>query len=343
MQPSKYLLLPSLASQDQINAYRRGRSVEFDVRRIPSTDAILRAVRCEGWRSSERSTQEFDAADSADAAKACWAIANLPTTGRRLLSCTSLIRRYRPSERLAHYEHVDGHAAATAVISLSSRREYRGGLFLSNLTTRTLLPLDSGDAVLHASDLFHGVDVAEGERWSLVVWFRTCPHCTMAGSSEWYRARAEAGEPFGAFLHASRVTQTISSPKERQARAAYWYNRSAVGGFAPAMHRMGNAYATGEGVPADLRAAAYWLERAITSGSASDTAGSSRSSGPSVASRAAFDLARLLLRGVEYGWPSPWRNLRRTQGNEPHNCWPCRQQMATCALKRCSRLLTLET
>ena len=29
------------------------------------------------------------------------------------------------------------------------------------------------------------------------------------------------------------------------------------------------------------------------------------SGGPSVGSRAAYDLARLLLRGVEFGWPSP--------------------------------------
>ena len=307
MQPSKYLLLPSLASQDQIKRLRgEADPVEFDVR----PDSVDGAPSYELYVVKDGVVQNEALGNlmqpilrTLQKHVGLWPICQQQAGG--CFPCTSLIRRYRPSERLAHYEHVDGHAAATAVISLSSRREYRGGLFLSNLTTRTLLPLDSGDAVLHASDLFHGVDVAEGERWSLVVWFRTCPHCTMAGSSEWYRARAEAGEPFGAFLHASRVTQTISSPKERQARAAYWYNRSAVGGFAPAMHRMGNAYATGEGVPADLRAAAYWLERAITSGSASDTAGSSRSSGPSVASRAAFDLARLLLRGVEYGWPSP--------------------------------------
>ena len=63
-----------------------------------------------------------------------------------------------------HYEHVDGHAAATAVLSLSPATDYRGGLYLSNLTSRTLLPLEAGDAVVHASDLFHGVDVTDGER-----------------------------------------------------------------------------------------------------------------------------------------------------------------------------------
>lgn len=218
-------------------------------------------------------------------------------------ACTSLIRRYRPDERRMHYEHVDGHAAATAVLSLSPATDYRGGLYLSNLTSRTLLPLEAGDAVVHASDLFHGVDVTDGERWSLVIWFRTCQRCTMHGSADWYRERAESGEPFAAFLHASRASQALSDPRERHAIAARFYNISANGGFAPAMHSLGNAFITGEGVAVDLRRGATWLERAVASGS--DDGGGFTLGGPSVGSRAAFDLARLLLRGEEFGWPSP--------------------------------------
>lgn len=228
------------------------------------------------------------------------------------IPCTCLIRRYRPLERRAHYEHVDGHAAATAVISLSSVNDYQGGFFLSNLTTRRLLRIEAGDAVVHASDLFHGVDVTAGERWSLVVWFRTCMRCTMAGSSEWYAKGAIAGEPFAAFLHASRSAQPLSNARERAAKAVHWYNISAHAGFAPSMHRLGNAYAAGEGVPAaDLRQAAAWLERAVlVTHSISSHQGTKGNAtlwgGPSVSSRAAFDLAKLLLRGVENGWPSPF-------------------------------------
>ena len=105
--------------------------------------------------------------------------------------CTSLIRRYRPGERRAHYEHIDGHAAVTVVVSLSPQALYTGGLFVSNLSSRILLPLQRGDAVMHASDLFHGVDVRSGERWSWVVWYRTCSRCTLEGSTSWYRQRAE--------------------------------------------------------------------------------------------------------------------------------------------------------
>jgi TPR repeat protein len=310
----------------------------------------------------------------------------------RCTPCTCLIRRYRPFERRSHYEHVDGHAAVTAVVSLSRRSGYQGGLFLSNLTTRWWLPLDDGEAVVHASDLFHGVHVTEGERWSLVVWFRTCARCTMAGAGDWYLARAVAGEPFGAFLHASRASQALTTALDRDALAARWYNVSAHGGFAPAQHLLGNAYAVGKGLPVDLKLAAAWLERAVAGGSLrravaggsmpsealggtqrfsevlaehADTSGCSArradreavprtafsaapigtgsaagstpvmsavvsadgtgsaagstpvvsavvsadgtgpSGGPSVGSRAAYDLARLLLRGVEFGWPSP--------------------------------------
>ena len=98
----------------------------------------------------------------------------------------------------------------------------------------------------------------------------------------------------------------------KAAKAVHWYNISAHAGFAPSMHRLGNAYAAGEGVPAaDLRQAAAWLERAVlVTHSISSHQGTKGNAtlwgGPSVSSRAAFDLAKLLLRGVENGWPSPF-------------------------------------
>ena len=172
----------------------------------------------------------------------------------RCTPCTCLIRRYRPFERRSHYEHVDGHAAVTAVVSLSRRSGYQGGLFLSNLTTRWWLPLDDGEAVVHASDLFHGVQVTEGERWSLVVWFRTCARCTMAGAG---------------------------MPADREAVPRTAFSAAPIG--------TGSAASSTPVVSAVVSA---------------DGSGGP-SGGPSVGSRAAYDLARLLLRGVEFGWPSP--------------------------------------
>lgn len=221
-------------------------------------------------------------------------------------ACTSLIRRYRPGERRSHYEHTDGHAAATAVVSLSSAAEYAGGFFVSNLSSRALLPLPRGDAVVHASDLFHGVALQEGERWSWVVWLRTCPRCSLDDASTWYEQRATEGDPFAQFLHSRRLASSHrGAPQQRLSTAASWLNASALSGFAPAMHLLGQAYAAGDrGVPLDLRAAVAWLARCARESPSSPQA-SERVGGPTVGSRAAYDLARLLLRGDENGWPSP--------------------------------------
>ena len=172
-------------------------------------------------------------------------------------ACTSLVRRYRHGERRSHPEHVvsaagvepqtrrlagstqpyyltlctrywqDGHAAVTAVASLSDPTDFTGGFYLSNLSQRALLPMQLGDAIIHASDLFHGVEVREGERWSLVVWFRTCPRCSLAGSTHWYEQRAEAGESFAQFLHARRLAHSHRREPRRLVIATTWLNRSA--------------------------------------------------------------------------------------------------------------------
>lgn len=50
-----------------------------------------------------------------------WANAKSPIcrAPRRCTPCTSLLRRYSPEDRDSHPEHVDGHAAVTAVTALS--------------------------------------------------------------------------------------------------------------------------------------------------------------------------------------------------------------------------------
>ena len=97
----------------------------------------------------------------------------------------------------------------TAVVGLTSAgTDFDGGLFMSNVARRVFLPLRAGDAVVHSSDLFHGVHVrGAGERWSLIVWFRTCPQCTMAGADGWFRERAFAGEPIAQYLLGRRLGQ----------------------------------------------------------------------------------------------------------------------------------------
>lgn len=232
---------------------------------------------------------------------------------------------------------------------------YTGGLLISNLSSRLLLPLSQGESVVHASDLWHSVSVPTGERWSWVVWFRTSPHCSMAGAADWYRQRAEAGgDAMAMYLHARRMAPPLAGlprPGDWAARvaAAGWLRASAEIGFVPAAHQLGNAYANGDGVPVDLRVAAGWLARAagvdpaewacggrrahvgwgcaaaggapvglpvsrnaahgLSSAEAAGpplaVAAPSHAGGPSASSRAGVDLARMLLRAAEMGWPSP--------------------------------------
>jgi hypothetical protein len=79
---------------------------------------------------------------------------------RVLVPCFSLVRRYLSNERLTHPAHFDLQALVTVVVSLSSYgQDFGGGLYVSagNETQRKFLALQSGDAVLHESDLDHGV------------------------------------------------------------------------------------------------------------------------------------------------------------------------------------------
>ena len=81
-------------------------------------------------------------------------------------ACTSLVRRYLPGERRGHHEHMDGHAAVTAIVDLTSAGEdYEGGLFVSDLRVRRFLPLRRGDAVLRRS-WRRGPGSSEGSRRS---------------------------------------------------------------------------------------------------------------------------------------------------------------------------------
>ena len=52
-----------------------------------------------------------------------------------------------------------------------------------------------GDAVVHQSDLLHGVDLGDeaSERWSWILWYYDSTRCVSRGH-EWSKAAAEAGD-----------------------------------------------------------------------------------------------------------------------------------------------------
>lgn len=169
--------------------------------------------------------------------------------------CASLVRRYRADERTRHPTHFDFHALVTAVYSLSDAEDYDGGLYVETESAgRNFVALGRGDAVVHESDLFHGVDVSRGERWSWIVWFQDAPRCD-ADPARWSDG---AGDALSLFLHAHRVGN-----REDRARLL---NRSAALGFGRAANALGYAHVVGDGVGVDIRTAEALFAEAIRLG-----------------------------------------------------------------------------
>ena len=190
---------------------------------------------------------------------------------RMCTPCHSLIRRYRPGERRSHEQHYDAHALVTIVVSLSSfGAEYTGGLYLASggRGGRQVLPLLRGDAVIHQSDLQHGVRVDSGERWSWILWYRDSATCEEHGH-EWFAACAAAGNAICQGLHANKVGlrpgAALSSP-EVASQMLMWNRRAAENGLAFAMVKLARAHLKRLPSPLmyDPAAAALWFRRGIT-------------------------------------------------------------------------------
>jgi hypothetical protein len=172
-------------------------------------------------------------------------------TGKVCTPCYSLIRRYRAGERISHAPHHDGHSFVTVVVSLSDYgREYRGGLYVaSEFQQRNYLALSRGDAVVHQSDLFHGVKVLENvaldadkesgdqptapERWSWILWYRDSDTCE-DNSHSWHEDCAIAGNPTCQLLHA----RTRVNEKD----VLHWNQLASDNGHGAASFKLARAY-----------------------------------------------------------------------------------------------------
>ena len=172
------------------------------------------------------------------------------TSGRVCTPCYSLIRRYRAGERISHAPHHDGHSFVTVVVSLSDYgREYRGGLYVaSQFHQRNYLALSRGDAVVHQSDLFHGVQVLDNvtldadesghrlitpERWSWILWFQDSDTCE-DHSQSWHEECANKGNPTCQLLHA----KTCVESKDK----IYWNQLASDNGHGAASFKLARVY-----------------------------------------------------------------------------------------------------
>jgi hypothetical protein len=140
--------------------------------------------------------------------------------------------------------HTDNEAIATVVISLSDYgTEYRGGLYVAaGGDTKRVLAMSRGDGVLHQTDVMHGVDLGDkdSERWSIILWIRDSFECAQH-NAEWHRECAEAGNPICQYLHSlatiDRTRSDMGGPAV-VARSVEWIQRSASGGYIPAVAQL---------------------------------------------------------------------------------------------------------
>ncbi|CAK8992700.1 Sel1-repeat-containing protein YbeQ, partial [Durusdinium trenchii] len=151
--------------------------------------------------------------------------------------------------------HYDGHAYATAVLGLSEPDAFRGGLYLQPepaVESRRFCDLTPGDVLLHRFDLQHGVEVFEGERLSLIFWFKDSANSVETGSTPWYE-----GVPSAAALYNLGVQYELGLHGKALdvAQARAHYRRSAELGHCSAMNNLAL-------LEEDVEAAERWLRAA---------------------------------------------------------------------------------
>jgi len=178
--------------------------------------------------------------------------------------CYSLLRRYRPQDRVSHAPHRDGHALVTSVLPLTDYgTEYTGGLYVASATAqRHFVALEAGEAVVHQSDLLHGVQVHPGNeqetlRWSWILWFRDSTTCEDRLDAEWFVECANQGDAVCQLLHATKCSTSEC--------VLEWNLKAARAGHPTACIKIARAY-LGR-LPSDLAvnrtAARYWFARAV--------------------------------------------------------------------------------
>ena len=286
--PARFHVIPELVSNAEASALlERVRSMPLDddpdsVDDAPTFEVYLErsgsfaGIRAIGGKPDARD----DVFAARGAARSELAAITVPVVASRILPfvnarygdacgvtgcvvCHSLIRKYVDGERMAHPTHFDVQALVTVVVSLSPASAFSGGLYVSvGSGTEQTLALRQGDAVVHQSNLLHGVRVGRGERWSWILWFKngaSAELCDAVNMTAWDVPAASRGDPVAAFLVARRT--------ENPAARVHWLRAAAEADFSRAQNELGQMLREGaRGVRRNATAARALLERAAGAG-----------------------------------------------------------------------------
>ena len=173
--------------------------------------------------------------------------------------CHSMVRRYLLTERRSHDTHWDIPSYVSVVVSLdSSGVDFEGGFFVTTGNgEKSFIPLQRGDAVVHQSDLLHGVHVREGERWSWAMWFQDSSDCSSRAET-WWQEEASKGDPVAQTLRAMRAA--------RKEDSFTWLSQAAESHFPRAQLYLGKAFEDGKLIQKDEKQAKRWYEEARKNG-----------------------------------------------------------------------------
>merc|ERR1719401_2544817 len=187
------------------------------------------------------------------------------------VSCTAFARRYLPDERLHVPAHFDVTAFATVILPLSPAENYTGGFFVqpqAHVRSRTFVPLEVGDVMVHDFTLNHGIEVMGGGRHSLIVWVSETEDACRGSRTPWHATRAMHGDLVAQHIIGMMYSQGNGAPKDDE-RALEWTLRAAEGGLYNAQFSAGTMYFEGQGTPTNESRAFYWYDKAADQGDAS--------------------------------------------------------------------------
>lgn len=178
--------------------------------------------------------------------------------------CASLVRRYRSGDRMSHPAHYDNQAFITAVVSLTSYGEhFTGGLYTRTLPgTERFISTQAGEAIVHQHDLEHGVRVAEGVRYSWILWLQDSSTCQDKPNPDWFLHDAYKGDPVALFNMGTQRRDSEALVDQAANQAFRFFQIAAKKEYPRAQFKLAQSYYSGRGVEQNYSLARYWFEKA---------------------------------------------------------------------------------